>query len=114
MLHARLSLRWLILIPLCLLTPISARLALLYKAVIFTLHNTSVMKYKTVALNSDRSHQMIMLLKKLPMGKLRTTFTPGSIGSIFQLDRAKSVHIGVSRRMKIKRSWLPGDLQKAA
>jgi hypothetical protein len=43
---------------------------------------------------------MIMLLKKLPMGKLRTTFTPGSIGSIFQLDRAKNVHRGVSCRMK--------------
>jgi len=100
MLHARLSLRWLILIPLCLLTLISARLALLCKAVIFTLHNTSVMKYKIVAVNYGRSHQMIMLLKKLPMGKLRTTFTPGSIGSIFQLDRAKNVHRGVSCRMK--------------
>jgi hypothetical protein len=57
---------------------------------------------------------MIMLLKKLLMSKLRTTFTPGSIGSIFQLDRAKNVHIGAPGRMKIKRSWLPGDLHKAA
>jgi len=70
MLHGRLFLRLSILIPLCLLIPISVRLARHCRAVIFTLHSTLDRKYKTEVFISNHPHLLLTLRNKLVINRL--------------------------------------------